>query len=99
MVSINLLSPFDVVRSLGQRARMRRLESNLTQEGLAARADVSLGTLKLFERTGKGSIETAVRIAFALGAEREFETLFPREQVTRIEDVVDAVPRQRGRRK
>lgn len=78
---------------------MRRLTLNLSQDGLAARADVSLGTLKSFERTGKASMETVVRIAFALGAEREFDALFPPQEVTRIEDVVETAPRKRGRRK
>jgi len=94
-----LSSPLDVVRLLARRARIRRLTLNLSQEGLAARADVSLGTFKTFERTGKASMETVVKIAFALGAEREFDALFPPQEVTRIEDVVETAPRKRGRRK
>nr|WP_200877162.1 MULTISPECIES: helix-turn-helix transcriptional regulator [Devosia] len=85
--------------SLAHRARQLRLSKNLTQEGLATRAGVSLGTLKLFERTGKAGFETVVKIAYALEAEREFEALFPPSQITRIEDVVEKAPRKRGRRK
>lgn len=99
MISLTLSSPIDVLQALGQRARMRRLTQNLSQEGLASRANISLGTLKQYERTGKASLETVVKIAFALGAEREFEALFPPEAVTRIEDVIETAPRKRGRRK
>lgn len=99
MISPALYSPNEVLRSVAKRARTRRLSQNLTQDGLAARAGVSLGTLKLFERTGKASFETVLKIAFALGAEKEFDLLFPDQEITRIEDVIEPTPRQRGTRK
>ncbi len=87
------------MRGVARRAKGIRLAQNLTQEGLALRAGISLGTLKLFEATGKASFETVVKIAFALGAEAELETLFPPQAIASIEDVIAPVPRQRGRRK
>jgi transcriptional regulator with XRE-family HTH domain len=98
MISLNLLSPGELLTTTGARARGRRLAANLTQQGLADRAQVSLGTLKLFERTGRTSFETLVRIAFALGAEAEFATLFPPSAPQSIEDVIGRPPRQRGTR-
>jgi len=84
---------------LAARVRERRLEANLTLEGLAARAGVSLGTLKLYERSGRASIEFVIAIAFALEAEKEFEDLFPRRPRKSIEDVLQKPVRKRGRRK
>ena len=84
---------------LTSRVKRRRLDTNLTQEGLAARAQVSLGTLKLFERTGKSSVEFLIRIAFALGAEKEFDDLFPERKSRSIEDILSKSKRVRGRRK
>ena len=84
---------------LSHRARTRRLAANLTQAGLADRADVSLGTLKLFEREGKASLETVVRIAFVLDAAGEFDLLFPAAKMVTIDDVQDKPARRRGRRK
>ena len=98
-LSLNLSSPRETVLSLAAKVRERRLEANLTLEGLAARADVSLGTLKLYERSGRASIEFVVAIAFALGAEKEFEDLFPRKPRRSIEDVLQKPVRKRGRRK
>lgn len=98
-LSLNLSSPRDVSIGLANRVKRRRLEANLTQEGLAARAEVSLGTLKLFERTGKASVEFVIMIAFALGAEKEFDHLFPERARRSIEDVVSRQIRIRGRRK
>ena len=94
-----ITSPAEVLATIGRRARALRLSRNLTQEGLAARADVSLGALKLFERSGKASIETVIKIAFALGVEAEFASLFPQDSFARIEDVIERTPRKRGRRK
>jgi transcriptional regulator with XRE-family HTH domain len=98
MLSINLKSPTEVMRELARKAKARRLAANLTQEGLAHRADVSLGTLKLFEREGKASLETVLRIAFVLDAAPEFDFLFPAAKVMSIVDVQDKRARQRGRR-
>jgi len=99
VLSLSLSSPRDVAVTLAGRVKGRRLEANLTQEGLAARAQVSLGTLKLFERTGKCSLEFLIQVAFALGAEREFDNLFPGKSIRSIEDVVSRPTRIRGRRK
>ena len=98
-LSLILSSPRDVAIELADRVKRRRLEANLTQEGLAARAQVSLGTLKLFERTGKASVEFLIMIAFALGAEKEFDQLFPEKTTRSIEDIVSTQTRIRGRRK
>jgi transcriptional regulator with XRE-family HTH domain len=98
-LSLKLTSPQEIVTGLADRAKRRRLEANLTQEGLAARAQVSLGTLKLFERSGKASLEFLIAIAFALGAESEFENVFPPRPRKSIEDVIAKPPRLRGRRK
>jgi transcriptional regulator with XRE-family HTH domain len=98
-LSLNLTSPFEVKEGLKSRAKRRRLEVNLTQEGLARRAHVSLGTLKHFERTGDASIEFLLAIAFALGAQQEFDGLFPARPYKTIEDVIEKNLRRRGRRK
>ena len=98
-ISLNLTSPREVALELAGKVRERRLEADLTLEGLAARAGVSLGTLKLYERSGRASIEFVIAIAFALGAEKEFEGLFPRKPRRSIEDVLQKPVRKRGRRK
>ena len=99
VLSTKLSSPQDVLVGLAARAKRRRLDANLTQEGLAQRAQVSLGTLKLFERTGKASSEFIVRLAFALNAEEQFDHLFPPEAPKSIDDIIAKPQRLRGRRK
>lgn len=98
-LSVNLSSPRDVADAVAMRVRQRRLDANLTQEGLAARAKVSLGTLKLFERTGKASIQFLIAVAFALRAEDEFGALFPAKPKKSLDDVRSKPVRSRGRQK
>jgi transcriptional regulator with XRE-family HTH domain len=98
-LSLNLSSPKEAAEGLAHRVKRRRLEANLTQEGLARRAQVSLGTLKLFERSGKASIEFLIMVAFALDAEKEFEQLFPPPVLRSISDIIAKPARLRGRRK
>lgn len=97
-MALKLTSPFDIKNGLKNRARQRRLDENLSQDGLAARSGVSLGSLKRFERTGDISLESLLALAFALDAETEFENLFPKREYRSIEDVIGKPARKRGRR-
>ena len=96
-MALKLTSPFDVKQGLRSRARQRRLDGNLSQEGLSKRSGVSLGSLKRFERSGDISLESLLASAFALDAETEFEGLFPKQQYRSIEDVIAKPARKRGR--
>lgn len=96
-MALKLTTPFEVKQRLRNRARERRLSDNLSQAGLSARAGVSLGTLKRFERTGDISVESLIALAFALNAETEFESLFPKREYRSIEDVIAKPARKRGR--
>jgi DNA-binding XRE family transcriptional regulator len=99
MFAFNMTSPAEVIGRLSERMKRRRIDVGLTQRELAARADVSYGSLRLFEEIGKISLEALVKIAFVLEAEAEFEHLFPLRPPKTIDDVVDRPVRQRVRRK
>ncbi len=98
MMEFMLRSPADVVAGIAARMKRRRIDENLTQRELAALSGVPYGTLRLLEETGKGSLETVVKIAFALGAEREFDAIFPPKAPQSIEDVIGGPVRRRARR-
>jgi transcriptional regulator with XRE-family HTH domain len=66
----------EIVAELAQRAKAMRLAQNLTQVGLEQRSGVSLGSIKLFERTGKISCVSLVKLAIVLGASESFDNLF-----------------------
>ncbi|WP_261335454.1 helix-turn-helix domain-containing protein [Rhizobium leguminosarum] len=99
MFSFNMTSPAEVIGGLSERMKRRRIDAGLTQRELAIRAGVSYGSLRLFEETGKISLEALVKIAFVLEAEAEFEHLFPPRPPKTIDDVIGRPVRQRVRKR
>lgn len=90
MNNINLLkSPNEVNKDIAKRMRERRKEKKLSQIRLSERSDVSLGSLKRFERTGEISLSSLVKIAFALDCEDDFDFLFAKKGYSSIQEVID----------
>ena len=75
-MSFVLKSQQEVMQEIATKAKNRRLEQNLTQEGLALRSGVCLGSIKRFERTGEISLKSLIDIALALGCLEDFDALF-----------------------
>lgn len=90
--------PGDVQAALAGRVAARRKERGMTQAGLASVSGVSLGSIRRFEQQHEISLNALVRIAFALGCERDFDALFGQPGYARLDDVVAAVKRGEGRR-
>lgn len=65
-----------------------RRRRKISQKELAARSGVSLGSLKRFEQTGEISLQSLTKLAIALGAEGELETLFAEVPFESIEEVI-----------
>jgi len=84
--SINKL-PSDILISTAQNVANLRKESNLTQQDLATKSGVSYGSIKRFERFGKISFESLLKIAEALNRLNEFETLFLPKGNKRLEEL------------
>ena len=93
-----VMPPSDVAEDLAIRLRARRLARNLTQEGLARRSGVALGTLKRFERSGAISLVSFIRLVVALGGEAGLERLLADEEFETLEQVLsEPRTRKRGR--
>ena len=83
MVNIlSILNPFsidktpqDVLVELARKTRLLRKEKKLSQQDLATKANVSLGSYKRFERTGQVALDSFIRIAFILGRLDDFDAL------------------------
>ncbi len=76
MLDIGFSTYDEICRELGARLKAQRLAQMLTQEELAARAGVSIGTVKNIENKGQSSIESVVRLGLALGLADHFQELF-----------------------
>lgn len=73
---MDITTPKDTALRLTSRVRERRRARRWSQADLAERSGVAFATLKLFERTGKISLERLLRIASALDSLADFEDLF-----------------------
>ena len=98
MISFNMMSSEESAQVLAKRAKARRLAQNLTQEGLAKRSGVALGTLKKFEGSGQVSLVSFLKLAVALGDEAALEKLLLEPKFETLDDVLEAASKpQRGR--
>ncbi len=55
-ILFNIASPNEVAKQIASRVKARRLELNLTQEGMSAKAGVKFATYRRFEQTGEISL-------------------------------------------
>ena len=89
IISFNLSTPDDVAKQIAARVKARRLELNLTQEGIATRAGLKFATYRRFEQTGEISLKGLLQIGFALNSLSEFDTLFTQKQYQSLDDVLN----------
>jgi len=94
-------TPDQMIRSVSQRVKERRLEKNLSQKSLASRAGLTLASYRRFETTGEISMRSLVMIALALDMTTEFETLFSTPAYQSIDQLLNlekSKKRKRGSR-
>lgn len=97
-------TPAEVAVELCKRLRAQRLFKNLSQAELAARANVSVSTVRAIERRAQASLESLLQVVSALGLTGELDSLF-KLRITSIADMEKAqvatrqrAPRQRSLR-
>ncbi len=96
-----LISPSEVSFKIAQSVREKRLSLNLSQRSLSKSSGVSYAVIKKFELTGKISLESLLKIAFALGCLNEFLKLFKVGEfvnVASLDDLINQKIRKRGRK-
>jgi transcriptional regulator with XRE-family HTH domain len=100
IIAFNISRPGDVAMQIAARVKARRLELNLTQEGLAKRAGLKFATYRRFEQTGEISLRGLIQIGFALNSLSDFDTLFAQKQYQSLDDVLNeqSVTRKRGKK-
>jgi transcriptional regulator with XRE-family HTH domain len=78
-------NPYEMRHLLAQRIKLLRKQKKYSQQELAERSNVSLGSYKRFEKSGQISLESLMRIAFILNRLEEFEKLFVPNNLDEIE--------------
>ncbi len=78
-------TPFEVRKTLAQRHRVLRTQMKMSQQEMAERSGVSLGSLKRFENQGKISLESLLKLVHLIGRMEEFNNLLlPSENMDEI---------------
>jgi len=100
MISISITTSQEMQQKIAQKVRAKRLALDLSQLSLAEKSGVSYGVLKKFERTGQISLESLLKLALALGAMDDFNTLFPDkpELALSLDELIEDNARKRGRK-
>ena len=89
ILAFEILNPGEVALQIATRVKARRLELDLTQEGMAARAGLKFATYRRFEQTGEISLKGLLKIGFALNVLSEFDALFAQKQYQTLDDVLN----------
>lgn len=100
-MDFTLALPEDVCTELGIRTRARRVQMNVSVEEMSKRIGVSAQTLSNFERTGRCTLLTFVRILESLRASSDLQSVLV-PQIKTIDDMrakSAAKSRQRAYRK
>ena len=100
---VSLITPSKAQNKLAENVRQRRLNMDLTQEGLSKRSGVPLPTLRKFEQKGAISLESYLKILMVVGGlEKMLDALTVEQQsFSSIDEVLedDNKPtKQRGSR-
>ncbi len=97
---IALITPEQMSQELANRLRELRLLENWSRKTLAQRSGVTVASLERFERTGKISLESLLKVVHALGRLQELENLFSPPAAASLDELEKQrtqVTRKRGR--
>jgi len=85
-----------ILKELGGRIRKLRLRKNITQEDLAARTLLAVGTIKSLE-AGKAKLSTLIAVLRELGALDQLDNFVPPVTISPIKMVEASRKSSRGR--
>ena len=94
-----IISPQDIGKQIGGRAKALRIQRQLTQQVLARRVGVSTKTVAKFENYGKIDLQLLIKIAAVLGALPNFEQLFNLSDVEHATTLDELLPKTIARKR
>ena len=98
-LAVTLRTAREAQTGIANRFKARRLAMNLTQEELAARSGVTLGSLKRFERLGLIALDSLLNLALVLDCLDDFDKLAAESQPGPAAQSLDALLATPARRK
>ena len=89
MISLYQKTWEEINNEVASNVQKLRKRKKISQKELAERTGVSLGSIKRFEQTGEISLQSLTKIAIALRAEDELESLFTSANFESIEEILN----------
>ena len=86
---LNQKTPNEIAKSLAEKIKQQRKKLKISQENLAQKSGVSLGSIKRFETKYEISLQSFIKIAIALDLDGDFEKLFSGKTYTSIDEVIN----------
>ena len=88
MIEIDRKTPGEIQLDMAEKIRSIRKRKGLSQEKLAKKSGVSLGSLKRFESSGEISLRSLIKISIALGIDDELIHIFENVPFSSIEEII-----------
>jgi len=85
---LNQKTPNEIAKSLADKVKEHRKKLKISQEVLAQKSGVSLGSIKRFETKYEISLQSFIKIAIALNLDSDIEKLFTTRTYASIEEVI-----------
>ena len=99
MMAITNKTDIEVLQEIGARLRTYRLQMNVTQADLAARAGVNRTTIRDIEAGKDSQLSTLVKLLRALGRLEDLDAFLPKPSVSPIQVMkLQGKSRQRARK-
>lgn len=86
---LNQKTPNEIACEFAKRIRDTRKKLKISQENLAQKSGVSLGSIKRFETKYEISLQSFVKIAIALDLDKDFDNLFTSKTYTSIDEIIN----------
>ena len=84
----NQKTPNEIARNLADKIKEHRKKLKISQEVLAQKSGVSLGSIKRFETKYEISLQSFIKIAIALDLDNDLENLFTQKTYTSIDEII-----------
>ena len=85
----NQKTPNEIAKSLADKIKEHRKKLKISQEVLAQKSGVSLGSIKRFETKYEISLQSFIKITIALDLDDDLENLFTQKTYSSINEVIN----------
>ena len=86
---LNQKTPNEIAKSLADKIKEHRKKLKISQEVLAKKSGVSLGSIKRFETKYEISLQSFIKIAIALDLDSDLGNLFTQKTYTSIDEIIN----------